>query len=188
MMASEESWAVDKSKISTRKERFMDIFRFAMEKEKYAEDYYRDLAERTSSTGLKKILTMLADEEAKHYQVVQEMKSKTPAQVTDTPVLANAAKVFEKMRDAVERFDFDLSEADLYRKACDIEKESQRYYREKAEEVIDPDQKDIFLQLAEEENKHLLLVERIGDFVSKPETFLENAEMYHFDDYVEGQF
>lgn len=166
----------------------MDIFKFAMEKEKYAEYYYRDLAERTGSTGLRSILTMLAEEEAKHYQVVQKMKAKTPARMTDTPLLANAAEVFTKMRDAADKFHFEISEADLYRKACDIEKESKKYYLQKAEEVTDPGQKSIFKRLAEEENKHLLLVERIGDFVARPETFLEDAEMYHFDDYAEGQF
>ena len=166
----------------------MDIFKFAMEKEKYAEYYYRDLAERTGNVGLRRILIMLADEEAKHYQVVQEMKTKTPAQLADTPVLANAAKVFEKMRDAAKEFHFEITEADLYRKACDIEKESRKYYLQKAEEVTEPGQKDLFRRLAEEENKHLLLVQRIGDFVAQPETFLEDAEMYHFDDYVEGQF
>lgn len=166
----------------------MDIFKFAMEKEKYAEFYYRDLADRTGSDGLKRILTMLADEEAKHYRVVEQMKGRTPDQVTDTSVLANASKIFEKMRDGAEKFQFDISEADLYRKACDIEKESRKYYLQKAEEVTDAGHKDIFKRLAEEENKHLLLVERIGDFVARPETFLENAEMYHFDDYVQGEF
>ncbi|MBN1360863.1 MAG: ferritin family protein [Sedimentisphaerales bacterium] len=166
----------------------MDIFKFAMEKERYAEYYYRDLAERTSNPGLRSILTMLAGEEAKHYEVVKQMKARTPVRLTDTPVLANAAKIFAKMREAADKFDFDVSEADLYHKACDIEKESKKYYLQKAEEVGDAGQKDIFKKLAEEENKHLLLVERIGDFVARPETFLENAEMYHFDDYVEGQF
>jgi len=41
----------------------MDIFEFAMEKEKYAEQYYRQLAEKVDHTGLKSILIMLADEE-----------------------------------------------------------------------------------------------------------------------------
>ena len=166
----------------------MDIFSFAMEKEKYAEYYYRDLAERTASEGLKTILTMLADEEAKHYHVVEQMQAETPSQVTETNVLAGASKVFEKMRGSAESFNFDVSEADLYRKACDIEKESKKYYLEKAEEVTDARQKDLFKRLAEEENKHQLLLERIGDFVAKPEAFLEDAEMYHFDDYAEGEF
>ena len=166
----------------------MDIFSFAMEKEKYAEYYYRDLAERTGSAGLKKILTMLAEEEAKHYRLVEQMKGQTPAELAQTDVLASATEVFEKMHAASDSFEFDISEADLYRKACTIEKESKKYYLQKADEVADPAQQDIFKRLAREEDKHLLLVERIGDFVAKPEAFLEDAEMYHFDDYAEGEF
>ena len=166
----------------------MDIFSFALEKEKYAEYYYRDLAGRTTNEGLTTILTMLADEEAKHYRVVEQMKTETTAQISETDVLTSATKVFEKMRGAASTFRFDTSEADLYRKARDIEKESKKYYLEKSEEVTDDAQKAIFKRLAEEENKHQLLIERIGDFVAKPEAFLEDAEMYHFDDYVEGEF
>ena len=166
----------------------MDIFEFAMEKEKYAEHFYRELAERTDSEGLKNILNMLAAEEVKHYQTVQAMQTQTVAQVTTTSVLKNAEEVFNKMRRGAETFDFEAGEVNLYRKACDIEKQSRQYYLTKADEVADKGQKAIFKQLAEEENKHLALVQRLCDFVAKPETFLENAEMYHFDDYVEGEF
>jgi rubrerythrin len=167
----------------------MDIYEFAMEKEKYSETYYRQLAGKTKFAGLKNILTMLADEEVKHCNTVSLMKAGTPpTTVTETPVLADAERAFEKMRVSAEKFRFDISEAELYRKACDIERESKRYYLQKTREVEDQAQKDIFLRLAEDENKHLLLVERLCDFVARPQTFLENAEMYHFDDYVEGVF
>ena len=164
----------------------MDIFEFAMEKEKYAEQHYRQLAERIDHAGLKGILLMLADEEAKHVQTVEQMKARTPLTITETPVLQNAKAVFEKMDKGAETFSFDASEVDLYRKACDIEAESKRYYLEKAEEVTDAGQKELFRKLAEEENKHLMLVQGLCDFVAKPETFLEDAEFNHFDDYVEG--
>lgn len=166
----------------------MDIFEFAMEKEKYSEHFYRELAERTDSEGLKNILNMLAAEEVKHYETVQAMQTQTVGQVTTTPVLKRAEETFNKMQKGAETFDFEAGEVNLYRKACDIEKQSRQYYLEKADEVQDEGQKAIFKQLAEEENKHLALVQRLCDFVAKPETFLENAEMYHFDDYVEGQF
>lgn len=166
----------------------MDIFAFAMEKEKYAEQFYRELAEKTNHDGLANILTMLADEEVKHYQTVEHMKTETPEAATDTPVLADAKEVFEKMRGSAEKFRFDISEADLYRKACDIEAESKAFYQEKAGAVEDAKQKQVFQKLAEEENKHLFLVQQICDFVSRPETYLEDAEFYHFDDYVGGQF
>ncbi|OHB67970.1 MAG: hypothetical protein A2Y77_08460 [Planctomycetes bacterium RBG_13_62_9] len=166
----------------------MDIFEFAMEKEKFSEEYYRDLATRTNHAGLRKILTMLAEEEAKHYRTVEQMKTETPDEVTDTPILANAREVFEKMRGSTEKFDFQISEAELYRKACRIEEQSKKFYLERAEEVQDPAQKRIFQRLAQEEDKHLYLMENIRSFVSRPETFLENAEMYHFNDYVGGVF
>jgi len=164
----------------------MDIFEFAMEKEKYAEQYYRQLAEKVDHTGLKSILTMLADEEAKHFQTVQQMKTRTSPSIAETPVLQNAKAVFEKIKKAADTFSFDVSEVDLYRKACDIEAESKKYYLAKAQEVDGADQKKLFQKLAEEENKHLVLVQGLCDFVAKPETYLENAEFNHFDDYVEG--
>lgn len=166
----------------------MDIFEFAMDKEKYSELYYRDLAQRSTHEGLRNILTMLADEEAKHYHTVEHMKAGTPPEIAESPVLANAEKVFEKIRKTGEKFDFHMSEADLYRKAVKIEEESKRFYEQKAEEATDPAQKKIFEKLAIEEDKHLYLVDRLRSFVSRPETFLENAEMYHFNDYVGGEF
>lgn len=164
----------------------MDIFAFALEKEKFSEEYYRDLAHRANHAGLKNILTMLADEEAKHYRAIEQMRTETPEQVTDVPVLDRAREVFEKMRVAPKKFDFLVSEAELYRKACQIEEQSRKFYLEQAAAAQDPAQKRVFHLLAQEEDKHLFLVENLYSFVSKPESFLENAEMYHFDDYVEG--
>jgi rubrerythrin len=166
----------------------MDIFEFALSKERYSETYYRQLASRTMNIGLKNILNMLAGEETKHYETIKQMRDSLPIQVADAPVLADAQAEFEKMRDSAEKFNFHIDEVDLYRKACDIEKESRRYYRQKAEEVEDEQPRAIFLKLADEENKHLLIVQAICDFVARPQTFMENAEMYHFNDYVEGVF
>ena len=164
----------------------MDIFEFALEKEKFSEEYYRDLAHRANHPGLKNILTMLADEEAKHYQAIERMRTETLEQVTDVPVLDRAREVFEKMRVSPRKFDFLTNEAELYRKACQIEEQSKKFYLEQADAAEDPGQERIFRLLAQEEDKHLLLMESLYSFVSKPESFLENAEMYHFDDYVEG--
>ncbi|MBM4027467.1 MAG: rubrerythrin [Planctomycetes bacterium] len=164
----------------------MNIFEFAMEKERFSEEYYRDLAARTNHEGLRNILTMLADEEAKHYQTVERMRTETPESVTDTPILDRAREVFDHMRVAPKKFDFQISEADLYRKACRIEEQNRKFYLERAEEAEDPEQKRIFRLLAAEEEKHLYLMENLRTFVSQPETFLENAEMYHFNDYVGG--
>ena len=166
----------------------MDIFKFAMEKEKFSEEYYRDLARRTHHVGLRNILTMLAEEEARHYRTIEQMKTGTAETLTDTPILAHAREMFEKMKRSAEKFDFHISEADLYRKAVEIERKSKDFYLEKAEEADDPAQERIFRRLADEENRHQLLMENFVSFVSRPETYLEDAEFYHFDDYVGGEF
>jgi rubrerythrin len=164
----------------------MDIFQFAMEKEKFSEDYYRQLAEKTEHKGLKNIFNMLAGEESKHYKIVEQMSRNIAPKVIETPILGNAKEIFEKMRESAEKFSLDISELELYQKARDIEKESRRFYLEKSQQVEDACQKEIFKKLANEEQKHLVLLEKICDFVARPAWFLENAEMYRFDDYVDG--
>jgi rubrerythrin len=166
----------------------MDIFKFAMEKEKFSEDYYRELSGKTDHKGLKNICNMLADEESRHYHIVEQMSRRIPAKVADTAVLADAKKIFEKMRESAREFNFDISDLDLYQKARDIEQESRRFYLKKSEVIEDACQKGIFKKLANEEQKHFILLENICDFIAKPQTYLENAEFCHLDDYVNGVF
>jgi rubrerythrin len=160
----------------------MNIFDFAMEKEKYSEDYYRRLAGKSNNKGLETVFNMLADEEAKHYKIVSDMKEDIAPELAETAVLSNAKDVFTKMRESAQSFNFNISQTELYRKALKIEKQSRDLYLEKADEVEEP-HKEIFLKLAEEEKKHYFLLENIIDFVSRPETWLENAEFYHLEEY-----
>ena len=51
-----------------------NIYDFALQFEKDSEVLYRDLINNTQSEGIKKILNMLADEEAKHYEIISKMK------------------------------------------------------------------------------------------------------------------
>ena len=161
----------------------MDIFEFAMEKEKLSENYYRQLAGRTGQKGLQSIFNMLADEEAHHYRVVEQMRTRVPDKVCNTNVLSEARQVFVRMREGANKFDFDASQIEIYKKAQDIEKESRQFYLQKAEEVEDNRQKAVFRELADEEKKHYFLLENIIQFVSRPETWLENAEFYHLEEY-----
>jgi len=161
----------------------MDIFEFAMEKEQFAEQYYRVLAQSAPHKGLVSIFTMLADEEHGHSEVIEKMKQGVPAKVSDTILLTNAKTIFAKMRQSREKFKFGDSQIDTYKKAQDIEQDSRSFYRLKAKEADNPGHKAIFNTLAEEENKHYFLLENIIDFVSRPQTWLENAEFHHLEQY-----
>lgn len=161
----------------------MNIFDFAMEKEKYSEDYYHQLAGKTENIGLRNIFTMLADEEAKHYRVVSKMKENVNPELAKTTILSEAKEIFVKMRDVAEKFDFNISQVELYNKAKDIEVQARKFYLEKKEQVENASQKKIFQKLADQEQKHFVLLENIIDFVSSPQTWLENAEWHHLDEY-----
>ena len=52
----------------------MDIYEFSLNMEREGEEYYRLLAKNTTSPGLYKIFTMLADEEVKHCKVIESIK------------------------------------------------------------------------------------------------------------------
>ena len=160
----------------------MNIFDYAMQLEKESQNYYLSLASKTGDGGLGTIFTMLAVEEARHYEVLKAMKTNTNVEFGNTALLSDAKAVFVKMADT-ERFNFSFEQLDVYKKAKEIESKSRKFYLEKAEEVEDSSQKAIFAKLAKEEEKHFFLLENIIDFVSQPETWLENAEWYHLEEY-----
>ena len=159
-----------------------NIIEYAMKMEKDGEDYYRQLAQQTGNSGLKTILTMLADEEVKHYNVLEKIKSQK-TQIAESGILTDAKNIFAQIKESGENFDFDINQADLYKKARDIEKKSQDFYAEKAGEVTEESQKELFLKLVVEEKKHYVLLDNIIDFISRPEQWLENAEFFHLDEY-----
>ncbi len=161
----------------------MNIYEFAMQKEEMSENYYRDLANKCESKGLQRIFTMLADEEHKHYQMVQEMEKKGKPEIGETSVLSDAKKVFERMRDEREQLGCEIEQLELYKDARKFEKESEDYYREKAEEVEDEFQQGFFKKMADEEHKHFMMVENIIQLVQRPERWLENAEWTHLEEY-----
>ena len=161
----------------------MDTFEYAMQMEKDGEDFYREVARQSPNRGIKTILTMLADEEVRHYKVIEKMKSAEPVQLAEGSVLTEAKNVFAQFKESGEKFISEANQIRLYKKALDIEKKSQDFYTEKAGEVSDKNAKELFLRLAQEEQKHYVLVENIIDFLSRPDTWLENAEFFHLDEY-----
>ena len=160
----------------------MDIYDFAMRMEKDGEDYYREMARQTGNKGLITILTMLADEEVRHYKIVQKMKTEKSG-MTETMILSDAKNIFMQLKESNEKIDFDIEQTELYKKAQTIEQRSMEFYLEKADEVGLEYQKQIFLKLAAEEKKHYFMLENIIEFVSRPQSWLENSEFHHLEEY-----
>lgn len=161
----------------------MNVFDLAMEMEKEGERYYQHLAEKTTNAGMKRILGQLALDEAKHYQVLQKLKESNRVDLDSTPILGSSKGIFQQLRDEKNWDDLPVTQVDLYRKARDIETKSFKFYMDKARESSDPRIQKMFFLIAEEEKRHEFLLEHILQFIARPQTWLENAEFNHLDQY-----
>ena len=162
----------------------MNIYQYALKLEKESEAYYKELMTKTDDAGLRFILKMLADEEAKHFGIVEQMmKTDTYSKFAETNILKNAKNIFMKIKGKKLVFNFDLAQADFYRKAQEFEEKSYNYYLEMSDKMEDETKKNLLLKLAEEEKKHMFLLENLVEFVSRPESWIENAEFNHLDEY-----
>ena len=165
----------------------MDIYGFAMQMEKDGENYYRELMSTCGTVGLQRIFAMLADDEVRHYQLIEQLRAKKSEMLPGkTAILEKVKNIFVEMKDEKPDLYIDsTAETIAYRKACDIEEESIKFYLANAEKAEDVPSKTLFLQLAAEEEKHLRVMEAIVEFVSRPEpgNWLENAEWHHLQEY-----
>ena len=162
----------------------MNIYKYAMKMEKDGENYYRELANKTGDVGLRNILKMLANDEVKHYHIIEQMmKTDVSIELAETDILENAKNIFVKIKGKNLVFDFDLSQVNFYRKAQEMEEKSYMFYMNMSNKAEIESQRKIFLKLAEQEKKHMFLLENLVEFISRPETWVENAEFNHLDDY-----
>jgi rubrerythrin len=161
----------------------MDFYDYAMQMEKDGESYYRSAAVQVAHEGIRTILTMLADDEAVHYRVLENMKKSEVTRLGESMAIAQVKNIFLKMAQSDDYSMVRLSEIDLYRKAQDIEQKTMDFYSEKADEVVDVYERTLLLKLADEEKRHYFILENIIEFVSRPEQWMENAEWYHIEEY-----
>jgi len=157
----------------------MNAYQYAMRMESEAERFYRDLADGISDTTIKNVFNMLADEEMKHFKVFEKMSqnSELPS-IDDLDMSAKVREIFSDIKGCNRKYNFTDEQVTYYEKAAQIEDNAAKFYLEKAEEMTDPEQKEAFLAIAREEQKHQELMQNLADFVAAPDAWLESAEFY----------
>jgi rubrerythrin len=160
----------------------MNIYEFAMKMEQDRQNFYTDLAVKTADPGIQRILTMLASDEAKHYQIVRQLKEKAPApQMASTDILASAQTIFAGMQGT--EFDLGGLQVEVYQQAQELEQETRDFYSEKADKADNPSHKELFIKLADEEQRHYFLLGHIIEFINRPRNWIEDAEFNHLEEY-----
>jgi rubrerythrin len=161
----------------------MDVYDYAMQMERDGESFYREAALQTEREGFRNILTRLADAEAAHYKVFKSWKDKRNVGPAKSTLLKGVQNIFEQMRSVKDLPVMKGNELHLYRQALEIEQKSIDFYQQKSTEAATVAEAEALSAIAREEEKHYIIVEKIIDFVSRPEKWIENAEFFHLEEY-----
>ncbi|MDX9796034.1 MAG: ferritin family protein [Arcobacteraceae bacterium] len=154
----------------------MNVYEYAMKVEKDGEAYYKELASKSSNAGLKKVFTLLAEAEVKHYHVFKSMRDKDGQDFKALDISTDTKTIFETLKAEKNSVDFGLDEIKFYEDAIKREDDSYRFYLNKANELENEDEKTVFMNIAQEEIKHKAILEDILAFIQEPTNWVGSAE------------
>jgi len=157
----------------------MNPYDFAIQMSQDGEKFFRILSKQVKKTGLRKIMVMLANDQATHRRDFAKMKKTKGTTLPDATNLTGAFNPFAqrlKRLDCGERVDENLPPEELYRRGQELDKECEDFYRKRAARVKNPRLKQAFLEVAEEQRKHYFSLEHLINFILEPQQELEDAE------------
>ena len=158
----------------------MNLYDYAIQMSRDGEDFFRTLNQQVKKPGLRKILTVLAEDQATHRRDFARKKKAGGASLEDAWNLDGAINPFAarlKKLGSGEKVDENMPAAELYRRGQALDRECEEFYLKKASRVKDPRLKQAFLTLAEEQRKHYFTLEHLINFILEPQQGpLENAE------------
>jgi rubrerythrin len=162
----------------------MNFFKFALEMEKKTIESYRMLAEKCQSNeGVKNILLMLAEDHKKHTRTLEEMQNKAAVEMKETGVFREARVLFTNMQEDKNPFSCDIDQVKLYEDARELVLKKLQFYTDIVDQMETEEDKTLLKKMAEEEKKQAAVLENIIEMIRRPQTWLEDAEFHHLDEY-----
>jgi rubrerythrin len=157
----------------------MNLYDFAIQMSRDGETFFRTLTKQVKKPGLRKILVMLAKDQAIHRHDFAKMKKAKETPEADVRNLTGALNPFAQRLKRLglgERLDENLPPAELYRRGQVLDKECEEFFRKRAARMKDPRLKKALLGVAEEQRKHYVTLEHLINFILEPQQGLEDAE------------
>lgn len=154
----------------------MNTFEYAIKMEYDGEKYYREQAEINKDNGLSVVCNLLADEEKRHAQILENKKKHLEYKLLDSDFLINAKNIYTGAKGIdVEGTNYP-SQLDFYRIVCDKEKESVDLYQKLLSDVEDDDEKKLYEYLIKQEEQHLEAFDEMSRLLQNAEWWIESPE------------
>lgn len=145
----------------------MNLFDFAMQMELEGKEYYEKLKAETPIVGIQKILSILAADEQKHYEVLYDMKLEAAKEMTDSTALEQARVIFKSLQITEGQLGKLQSKKDAYQQAVQMEAESIKLYKDIARQESENGNMDIVplvVKIIKEEQEHYNIMQSIHDY------------------------
>lgn len=153
----------------------MKLLDFAMQMELDGKAYYERLENETPDAGLRKIFSILAADEDKHYQTLHDLRSGVGREMSDSNALEEAKSIFKAMRIEDTVIDKLREKKDIYLHAMQMEVDSIRIYEDIVGEESksgDPLAVSVIKKIIDEEKKHYNSMENIHDLIAANERMI----------------
>lgn len=154
----------------------MNVYEYAMKIEKEGEEYYRELAEKSTDVGLNRVFTLLADQEVKHYAALKKMSRNDGFDIKDYASFDEEEKTIYAILKENKGNGFPMDQIAYYEDAIAHEDEMASYYFTKAGESKSEAEKFILNTIGEEEAKHKEILENILEYIREPVNAACSAE------------
>jgi len=158
----------------------MNVFDCAIKIEEEARRYYERLGTESSEPQMRHLFTLLAASEEEFRDKLITMKKSMKDE--SVAALNGAVCSFRPLLTERELLEVAKDDHDLYRLSMREEEEEIRFYEELAAKTSDPAARSCLKMLAEEERRHLDMVEHIYEFVEAPRTYLAWGEFSNLRD------
>jgi rubrerythrin len=123
--------------------------------------------------------------EHKHYHIFKKLRSGESAAAiavgkTHSKTLAAVKSIFVELSNSTEHASFSRDERSIWAEALKIEEQSEKFYREKAEEEDDVRTRNLLNMIANEERNHIYLIDSVLTYMKFPDTFSDTAQFKDF--------
>lgn len=154
----------------------MNVFEFALKMEEDGKTFYEKLAAETLEPELKRIFSLLASAEEEHRKAIESLKDDIAPGNADSKILENVKNVFQGLLEKKNILGMLERDHDGCRRAIGLAMAGIKLYDKMAAKETNPTTAKILVMLAEEERRHLEIMENIYDFVEAPKDFLAWGE------------
>jgi rubrerythrin len=161
----------------------MNIFDCAIKMEEEARSTYEKMAAATDVTELKNLFTLLAQSEQEHYDTLTAMKKNPDLKQVQFKALEDMPCLITPLLALRDLMDGQPLEGDVYQQVIREEDNGVMFYEDLAAQTEDEQTREILLRIAEEERRHLSIVENIYAFVESPKNFLAWGEFSNLKEY-----